>query len=100
MLQVEIYQHMLPHGGAVAFSLTKAPNFLSTIYMWQQCHLCLANKETEEIVLAKNKHLTDAERLKIEQWLKDRVSINSWGALSQQLALRDIDCRNSLPFIS
>ena len=25
--------------------------------------------------MAKNKHLTDAERLQIEQWLKDRVSI-------------------------
>lgn len=26
--------------------------------------------------MAKNKHLTDAERLQIEQWMKDRVSIN------------------------
>jgi IS30 family transposase len=34
-----------------------------------------ANKKTEEIVMAKNKHLTDAEHLQIEQWLKDRVSI-------------------------
>ena len=27
------------------------------------------------IVMAKNKHLTDTERLQIEQWLKDHVSI-------------------------
>jgi IS30 family transposase len=38
-------------------------------------YVSCANKKTEEIVMAKNKHLTDAERLQIEQWLKDRVSI-------------------------
>jgi len=35
-----------------------------------------ANKKTEEIFMPKNKHLTDAERLQIEQWLKDRVPIS------------------------
>jgi len=35
-----------------------------------------ANKKTEEIFMPKNKHLTDAERLQIEQWLKDRVHIS------------------------
>ena len=38
-------------------------------------YVSCANKKTEEIVMAKNKHLTDAERLQIEQCLKDRVSI-------------------------
>jgi transposase, IS30 family len=38
-------------------------------------YVSCANKKTEEIVMAKNKHLTDAERLQIEQWLKERVSI-------------------------
>lgn len=33
------------------------------------------NKKTEDIVMAKSKHLTDAERLQIEQYLRDRVSI-------------------------
>lgn len=38
-------------------------------------YVSCANKKMEEIVMAKNKHLTDAERLQIEQMLKDRVSI-------------------------
>jgi IS30 family transposase len=29
----------------------------------------------EEFVMTKNKHLTDSERLNIEQWLKEVVSI-------------------------
>jgi IS30 family transposase len=36
--------------------------------------MCSADKKGE-IVMAKNKHLTDGERLQIEQWLKERISI-------------------------
>ena len=49
--------------------------FVQNVYMASLPYVSCANKKTEEIVMAKNKHLTDAERLQIEQWLKDRVSI-------------------------
>ena len=52
----------------VAFSLTKFPFFVQTIF----CVLC---KRTEEFIMPKNKHLTDTERLQIEQWLKEGVSL-------------------------
>lgn len=41
----------------------------------------LRKLETEEIAMTKNKHLTDTERLQIEQWLKDGEPI-------KQIALR------------
>jgi IS30 family transposase len=37
--------------------------------------VCLAGKGKEIIAMAKNKHLTDEERLQIEQWLRDRVPL-------------------------
>ena len=42
---------------------------------WFAICVLRTKRKTEEIVMAKNKHLTDAERLQIEQWLKDKVSI-------------------------
>lgn len=60
---------MLPHGGAIAFSLAR------TLFFLPKYNPCLADKKTEEIAMAKNKHLTDAERLQIEQWLKGGASI-------------------------
>jgi len=51
---------LLPHGGVVAFSLAKNSYFLSIIYMAALPYILCANKKTEEIVVAKNKHLSDA----------------------------------------
>jgi transposase, IS30 family len=63
------------NGEVVAFSLAKLLFFCPKYVWWHLPYVSCANKKTEETVMAKNKHLTDAERLQIEQWLKDGISI-------------------------
>jgi len=60
---------MLPYGGAVAFSVAILRSFTAIL------NLCLAQKNTEGNTMAKNKHLTDTERIQIEHLLRNRTSI-------------------------
>ena len=44
--------------------------------------------------MAKNKHLTDGERLQIEQWLKERISIKQIACSSKTISLSpDMLCK-------
>ena len=69
--------------------------------------MCLVrNKKTEEFIMAKNKHLTDTERLQIEQWLKDGVSIKqialklgkSTSTISREIRSRSIASDKYAPY--
>jgi IS30 family transposase len=63
-------------------------------------------KKTEGIAMAKNKHLTDAERLQIEQWLKDKIFIKqialklgkSTSTVSREIRARAIVSNKYAPY--
>lgn len=63
-------------------------------------------EETEEIAMAKNKHLTDDERLQIEQWLKGGVSIKqialklskSTSTISREIRARSVISDKYAPY--
>jgi IS30 family transposase len=69
--------------------------------------LCLASKKQGEIGMAKNKHLTDEERILIENWLKARISLKeiarnlekSTSTVSREIRKHSLDTDKYAPYL-